>query len=63
MLYNNTNKVKDNLFIKASIKNGELHFPIKATGTKFKKFLNQLPDDSNSSFVTVVSVLSSKPCS
>ena len=38
--------MKDNLFIKASIKDGELHFPIKATGTKFKKFLNQLPDDS-----------------
>ena len=26
--------MKDNLFIKASVKNGELHFPIKATGTK-----------------------------
>ena len=32
--------MKDNIFIKASIKNGELHFPIKATGTKFRKFLN-----------------------
>ena len=38
--------MKDNLFIKASIKDGELHFPIKATGTRFKKFLSQLPDDS-----------------
>lgn len=38
--------MKDNLFIKASIKDGELHFPIKAVGTRFKKFLNQLPDDS-----------------
>ena len=38
--------MKDNLFIKASVKNGELHFPIKATGTKYRKFLNQLPDDS-----------------
>ena len=38
--------MKNNLFINASIKNGELDFPIKATGTKFKKFLNQLPDNS-----------------
>ena len=38
--------MKDNLFVKASIKDGELHFPIKAAGTRFKKFLNQLPDDS-----------------
>ena len=38
--------MKDNLFVKASIKDGELHFPIKATGTKFKKFLKQLPDNS-----------------
>ena len=38
--------MKDNLFVKASIIDGELHFPIKATGTKFKKFLNQLPDNS-----------------
>jgi hypothetical protein len=39
--------MKDNLFIKASIKNRKLHFPIKATGTKLTKFLSQLPDDSN----------------
>ena len=38
--------MKDNLFIKASVKDGELHFPIKAVGTRFKNFLNQLPDDS-----------------
>ena len=38
--------MKDNLFIKASIKDGELHFPIKAIGNKFKKFLKELPDDS-----------------
>ena len=38
--------MKDNIFVKASVRNGELHFPIKATGTKFRKFLNQLPDDS-----------------
>ncbi len=39
--------MKDNIYIKASIKNGELHFPKKATGTRFKKWLSQLPDDSN----------------
>ena len=38
--------MKDSLFIKATIKEGELHFPIKAIGTKYKKFLSQLPDDS-----------------
>ena len=38
--------MKDNLFVKASIKDGELYFPTKATGTKFKKFLKQLPDNS-----------------
>ena len=38
--------MKDNIFVKASVRNGELHFPIKATGTKFRKFLKQLPDDS-----------------
>ena len=38
--------MKDNLYIKASIKNGELHFPIKAVGTRLKKFLSHLPDDS-----------------
>tara|TARA_R110000772_G_scaffold105015_2_gene206587 strand:+ start:258 stop:641 length:384 start_codon:yes stop_codon:yes gene_type:complete len=38
--------MKDSLFVKASIKDGELHFPIKAIGNKFKKFLKELPDDS-----------------
>jgi hypothetical protein len=38
--------MKDNLFVKASIKNGKLHFPIKATGTKLTNFLSQLPDNS-----------------
>tara|TARA_R110000796_G_scaffold147660_2_gene264409 strand:+ start:131 stop:514 length:384 start_codon:yes stop_codon:yes gene_type:complete len=39
--------MKCNLFTKASIKEGELYFPIKSIGTKFKKFLSNLPDDSN----------------
>ena len=38
--------MKDNIFVTASIKNGRIHFPIKATGTKFTSFLSQLPDDS-----------------
>ena len=38
--------MKDNLFIKATVKNGELHFPIKAVGTRFAKFLKNLPDNS-----------------
>tara|TARA_R110002126_G_scaffold119493_2_gene260480 strand:- start:397 stop:780 length:384 start_codon:yes stop_codon:yes gene_type:complete len=38
--------MKDNLFIKATIKNGELHFPIKAVNTRFTKFLKNLPDNS-----------------
>tara|TARA_R110000796_G_scaffold38476_8_gene96776 strand:- start:3084 stop:3467 length:384 start_codon:yes stop_codon:yes gene_type:complete len=38
--------MKDNIYIKALIKDGELHFPIKAIETKYKKFLSQLPNDS-----------------
>jgi len=38
--------MKDNLFIKATIKDGELHFPIKAVNTRFTKFLKNLPDNS-----------------
>ena len=38
--------MKDNLFIKASVKDGKLHFPIKAMGTKYRKFFEQLQDNS-----------------
>jgi|TARA_R100000951_G_scaffold76899_1_gene64934 hypothetical protein len=38
--------MKDNLYIKASIKNGELYFPKKAVQTRFNKWLGSLPDDS-----------------
>ena len=38
--------MKDNIYIKATVKNGELHFPIKAVGTRYRKFFEQLPDDS-----------------
>jgi hypothetical protein len=38
--------MKDNIYIKALIKDGELYFPIKAIETKYKKFLSQLPNDS-----------------
>jgi hypothetical protein len=39
--------MKNNLFVKANIKDGKLNFPIKATGVKFNEFLKELPDDSN----------------
>jgi len=38
--------MKDNLFVNAVIKDGDLHFSIKAMGTKYKKFLEQFPDDT-----------------
>ena len=38
--------MKDNLYIKASVKNGQLYFPIKAMGTKYRKFFEQLEDGS-----------------
>ena len=38
--------MKDNLFINAVIKDGDLHFPIKAQGTRYKNFLKQFPDDT-----------------
>ena len=39
--------MKDNLYIKASVKDGQLHFPIKAMGTKYRKFFEQPEDGSN----------------
>ena len=36
--------MKDNLYIKASVKDGQLHFPIKAMGTKYRKFFEQLEE-------------------
>jgi len=38
--------MKDNFFVNASIKDGELHFPIKAQETRYKSFLKQFPDDT-----------------
>lgn len=38
--------MKDNIYIKATVKDGQLHFPIKAVGTRYRKFFEQLPDDS-----------------
>lgn len=38
--------MKDNLYIKASVKDGQLHFPIKAMGTKYRKFFEQLEEGS-----------------
>lgn len=36
--------MKDNIFIKASIKDGELYFPLKANERKFKKFFKDHSD-------------------
>tara|TARA_R110000851_G_scaffold124144_2_gene254268 strand:+ start:756 stop:1139 length:384 start_codon:yes stop_codon:yes gene_type:complete len=36
--------MKDNIFIKLSVKNGELSFPMKAQETKLNTFLKNLPD-------------------
>lgn len=36
--------MKDNIFLKLSVKNGELDFPLKANETKLKNFLKNQPD-------------------
>ena len=36
--------MKDNLFLKLSVKNGELHFPAKINKTRFNTFLKSLPN-------------------
>jgi len=36
--------MKDNLFIQATVKDGELSFPVKALESKYKNFLKNLPD-------------------
>ena len=38
--------MKDNIFIKLSVKDGELSFPMKAQKTKLNTFLKNLPNDS-----------------
>ena len=38
--------MKDQLFIKAEIKDGKLHFPIKAFETKYNNFFKKQPDGS-----------------
>ena len=40
------NKMKDNLFVNATIKDGKLHFPIKAQENRYIKFLSQFPNDT-----------------
>lgn len=39
--------MKDNIFMKLSVKDGELHFPAKVQETRLKNFLKNLPDGSN----------------
>jgi hypothetical protein len=36
--------MKDNIFLKLTIKDGELHFPIKANKKKYENFLKRQPD-------------------
>jgi hypothetical protein len=36
--------MRDQLFVQATIKEGKLHFPIKAFETKYNKFLKEMPD-------------------
>ena len=36
--------MKDQLFVQAVIKEGKLHFPIKAFETKYNKFLKDMPE-------------------
>ena len=39
--------MKDNIFIKLTVKDGELHFPLKANETRFKNFLSNIPDGAH----------------
>ena len=39
--------MKDNIFIKLTVKDGELHFPLKANETRFKNFLSNIPDSAH----------------
>ena len=54
--------MKDNLFLKASVKDGKLYFPIKAMGTKYRKFFEQLQDNSKLEiFIGVSGIKGSNP--
>jgi hypothetical protein len=39
--------MKNNIFIKAMQKDGELHYPIKAQETRYKNFLKEIPEGAN----------------
>ena len=39
--------MKNNLFVKAIKKDGEVTYPIKAQGTRYKKFIEEIPDGAN----------------
>ena len=54
--------MKDNLFVKASVKDGKIYFPIKAMGTKYRKFFEQLQDNSKLEiFIGVSGIKGSNP--
>tara|TARA_Y100000389_G_C17463006_1_gene523231 strand:+ start:534 stop:917 length:384 start_codon:yes stop_codon:yes gene_type:complete len=38
--------MKNNIFLKVSVKDGELHFPAKIQKTRFDSFLKDIPDDT-----------------
>tara|TARA_R100000742_G_C4265778_1_gene83840 strand:- start:721 stop:1104 length:384 start_codon:yes stop_codon:yes gene_type:complete len=38
--------MKDQLFVQCSVKEGKLHFPIKALKSKYDNFLKNLPEDA-----------------
>ena len=39
--------MKNNLFVKAIKQDGEVKYPIKAQGTRYKKFIEDIPDGAN----------------
>ena len=54
--------MKDNIFIKLSVKDGELSFPMKAQETKLNTFLKNLPDGAKlEMFIGVTTVKGSNP--
>jgi len=54
--------MRDNIFIELSVKNGELHFPVKGNKKKFENFLKQQPDDAKLElFIAVTTDKGSNP--
>ena len=47
--------MKNSIFIKLSVKDGELDFPVKIQETRLKAFLKELPDGANMEMFIAVS--------